>query len=109
MPTLVDVRAPQNFHLWLRYDDGTAGEVHLPDIAGVFAVWNDPDVFKVVRLGPHGAIEWSPDLDPCPDAMYLRLTGKTADQWATLHREELQQQWENARALQPLGRIAPLP
>lgn len=46
----------------------------------MFETWNDLEVFKAVRLGPHGAIEWSPDIDLCPDAMYLRLTGKTADQ-----------------------------
>jgi hypothetical protein len=30
-------------------------------------------------------------------------------EWATLHRAELRVQWEHARALQPLTRIAPLP
>jgi hypothetical protein len=37
-------------------------------------------VFGAVRLGPHGAIEWSPELELCPDAMYLRLTGKTVEE-----------------------------
>jgi len=43
-------------------------------------VWTDPAVFRAVRLGRHGAIEWSPELDLCPDAMYLRLTGKTVEE-----------------------------
>ncbi len=30
-------------------------------------------------------------------------------EWAALHREELQVQWSQARALQPLGHIDPLP
>jgi hypothetical protein len=30
-------------------------------------------------------------------------------EWATLHRQELQVQWQRASALQPLGRIEPLP
>jgi hypothetical protein len=30
-------------------------------------------------------------------------------EWATLHRQELQVQWQRASALQPLGRIDPLP
>lgn len=30
-------------------------------------------------------------------------------EWATLHRHELQNLWERARKLEPLGRIAPLP
>jgi hypothetical protein len=29
-----------------------------------------------VKLGVHGAIEWPGNLDLCPDALYLRLTGK---------------------------------
>ena len=82
MPKPVDVKALPNYRIWLRYDDGIAGEIDLSDIAGqgVFTVWSDPAVFNAVRLGPHGAIEWSPDLDLCPDAMYLRLTGKTFDE-----------------------------
>lgn len=30
-------------------------------------------------------------------------------EWATLHRQELQARWQSAAALQPLGRIDPLP
>lgn len=77
----IAVKALPNYRLWLRYNDGVEGEVDLSDVAGrgVFAVWNDEAVFKSVRLGAHGAIEWGPDLDICPDAMYLRLTGKSVD------------------------------
>ena len=77
----VDVKARKNFRIWLQYDDGTEGEVDLSDVAGrgVFAAWNDPAFFNSVRLGSHGAIEWGENLDICPDAMYLRLTGKSAE------------------------------
>jgi hypothetical protein len=79
MPKPLEVKALPGYRIWLRYDDGAQGEVDLSDIAGrgVFRVWRDPAVFAAVRLGSHGALEWSPDLDLCPDAMYLRLTGKT--------------------------------
>lgn len=82
MPKPVEVKALPDHRIWLRYDDGVSGEIDLSDMAGqgVFAAWNDPAVFKAVRLGAQGAIEWSPDLDLCPDAMYLRLTGKTFDE-----------------------------
>jgi hypothetical protein len=33
-PRPVEVRARLGFRLWLRYDDGTAGEVDLSDFAG---------------------------------------------------------------------------
>lgn len=78
MPKPVEIRPLPHYRIWLRYDDGVQGEVDLSDLAGrgVFSVWSDPAAFRAVRLGSHGAIEWSPELDLCPDAMYLRLTGK---------------------------------
>jgi hypothetical protein len=81
IPKPVEVRALDGFRIWLRYEDGTEGEIDLSDIAGhgVFAAWNDPALFRSVRLGSHGAIEWGDDLDICPDAMYLRLTGKSPE------------------------------
>lgn len=77
-----EVEALPNFRIWLRYDDGTEGEIDLSDLAGrgVFAAWNDPTFFNAVRLAPHGAIEWGSDIDICADAMYLRLTGKSPEE-----------------------------
>ena len=81
IPKPVQIRALDNFQIWLEYDDGTQGAVDLSDIAGqgVFEAWNAPGFFASVRLGPHGAIEWGSDIDICPDAMYLRLTGKAPE------------------------------
>ena len=81
IPKPVEVKPLTNFRIWLRYEDGTAGTIDLSDVAGrgVFAAWNDPDFFRSVRLGSHGAIEWGADIDICPDAMYLRLTGKSPE------------------------------
>ncbi len=82
IPQPVEVKALKNFRIWLRYDDGTEGEVDLSDVAGrgVFKAWQDPAFFNAVRLGSHRAIEWGADIDICPDAMYLRLTGKTPEE-----------------------------
>lgn len=81
MPKPIDVKALPDHRIWLQYDDGAEGEIDLSDLAGrgVFAPWTDAAFFATVHLGPHGAIEWSTDLDLCPDAMYLRLTGKSTD------------------------------
>ena len=78
----VEVKALPNFRIWLRYDDGTKGEIDLSDLAGrgVFKSWENVTFFDSVRLGAHGAIEWGADLDVCPDAMYLRLTGKSPEE-----------------------------
>jgi Protein of unknown function (DUF2442) len=82
IPRPVQVKPLKNFRIWLRYDDGTEGEVDLSDVAGrgVFEAWNDRAFFEAVCLGSHGAIEWGTDIDICPDAMYLRLTGKSPEE-----------------------------
>jgi hypothetical protein len=74
----VEVKPLPNYRLWLCYDDGTAGEVDLAHLAGkgVFKLWNDYQAFEQVYIGPQGQIAWSEQIDLCPDALYLALTGK---------------------------------
>jgi hypothetical protein len=81
MPKPVEVKALANYRIWLRYDDGTEGEVDLADLAGrgVFKAWDDPAFFGAVRVASHGAVEWGAGLDLCPDALYLRLTGRSPE------------------------------
>lgn len=81
VPKPVEVKPLSNYRIWLRYDDGTEGEVDLSDLAGrgVFKAWTDAAFFGSVRVGSHGAIQWGPDIDLCPDAMYLRLTRKSPE------------------------------
>ncbi len=83
MPRSVEVKALSGFRLWLRYDDGAEGEIDVSDLAGrgVFAAWNDEAFFQTVHIAPHGAIAWGDDIELCPDAMYLRLTGKRPDEF----------------------------
>ena len=77
----VDVRPLAGHRIWLRYQDGTEGELDLSHLAGkgVFVAWDQPGVFDQVKLGRHGQIEWPGDLDLCPDSLYLTLTGKRAE------------------------------
>jgi len=81
MPKVLEIQARPQFKLWVRYDDGSEGEVDLSDLAGrgVFAAWDTPGSFESVVLGPHGQLSWSEDIDLCPDAMYMRLTGKAPE------------------------------
>ena len=78
----VDVKALDAYRIWLRCSDGSAGMVDLSDLVGrgVFAAWNDPRFFKEVRLGQAGAVAWGEDIELCPDALYMQLTGKPLEE-----------------------------
>jgi Protein of unknown function (DUF2442) len=75
----LEVRPLAGHSIWIRYSDGTGGEVDLSHLAGrgVFALWNDREAFERVHIGPGRAIAWSDEVELCPDAVYLRLTGKS--------------------------------
>lgn len=78
----VDVKALSDYRLWLRYEDGREGEVDLSNLAGrgVFALWNDYATFERVRIAEDGVIYWNEEVELCPDATYLKLTGKTPEE-----------------------------
>lgn len=57
---------------------------------GVFKAWEDVALFQSVRIASHGALWWSEDIELCPDAVYLRLTGKgPGDIFPRLHTAEV--------------------
>lgn len=78
----VQVEPRDGYRIWLRYSDGASGEVDLSDMAGrgVFEVWLDRTYFEGVHLSEHGSIAWSDDIELCPDALYMELTGKSAQE-----------------------------
>jgi hypothetical protein len=43
---------------------------------GVFGIWRDRRAFESVRIGSSGELVWSDQVDLCPDALYLKATGK---------------------------------
>ena len=75
-PVAVEPRG--GLRIWLRYSDGSTGEIDLSHLAGrgVFSAWDDPEYFKTVRLTEYDSIAWGDDLELCPDALYMKLTGK---------------------------------
>ena len=78
----IEVEARERYRIWLRYSDGSSGEIDLSHLAGlgVFAAWDEPGRFQRVRVAPHRAIAWDADIELCPDALYMQLTGKTFEQ-----------------------------
>ncbi len=81
----VNVRPLPGYRLWLEYSDGTSGEVNLSHLAkrGVFVYWDEPTNFERVYIGENGAVAWSDEIDLCPDSLYMRLVGKTAEELFT--------------------------
>ena len=76
-PTAVESRT--GYRIWIRYSDGVEGEVDLSHLAGrgVFKAWNDRSCFEGMRITEYDSIAWSEELELCPDALYLRITGKS--------------------------------
>ena len=77
-----DVEPREGYRIWLRYSDGAAGEVDLSSMArrGVFKVWLDRTFFEGVHVSGHRSIAWSDDVELCEDALYMALTGKSAEE-----------------------------
>lgn len=40
----------------------------------------DRAFFEAVHLSEGGAIAWSEDIELCPDALYMQLTGKSVEE-----------------------------
>jgi hypothetical protein len=76
MPRLVEARFVRNFVIWLRFSDGTEGEV---DLAGelegpVFEPLRDPAYFRLGTLNPSlHTITWPNGADLAPEFLYERV------------------------------------
>lgn len=76
------VKAVECYRIWIRFDDGTEGEIDLSHLAGkgVFKAWEDRAFFEAVRIASYGAVTWGEDLDLCPDSFYAELVGTTIEE-----------------------------
>lgn len=82
MKRITRVEVLEHYRLAISFDDGVQGTVDLHDLvgSGVFALWNDYDAFRNVRIGDSGELVWSDQVDLCPDSLYLQVTGKNAEE-----------------------------
>ena len=90
MRRITDVRVLGRYRLGLEFDDGTRGTVDLSELAGkgVFECWREHGAFERVRIGSSVELVWNNQVDLCPDALYLKLTGKKPeDVFPSLRRE----------------------
>jgi hypothetical protein len=78
MNRITSVDVLKGYRLDLSFADGTRGVVDLSELAGrgVFALWNDYEEFRKVKIGDTGELIWQDKIDLCPDSLYLKVTGK---------------------------------
>jgi len=82
----------QGYCLELAFDDGVREVVDLSALVGkgVFVIWQDRRIFEQVRIGTFGELVWGDQIDFCPDALYLKATGKKLeDVFAALRCESI--------------------
>lgn len=76
MNDVVEVRYVRDYTLWLRFQDGSSGEVDISrSFKGpVFEPLRDIEFFKRVRVDPEiGTIVWPNGADVAPETLYERM------------------------------------
>jgi hypothetical protein len=84
IPYLKNAKAIPGCRLLLEYEDGVKGEVDLSGWKGkgVFVYWNDENNFQSFKITADKKLEWNNEIDMDPDAFYLKLVGKTFEEYA---------------------------
>lgn len=76
---IVEVKPLGEYRLYLRFEDGVAGELDFAGrlrFEGVFAPLRDPAVFAQVRIHPElGTVAWPNGADLDPDVLYAAVSG----------------------------------
>ena len=77
---VVEARVLAGHRVYLRFEDGVAGELDLDqmiEFKGVFAPLRDHSEFALLRVDPEaGTIVWPNGADLDPDVLYAAVTGK---------------------------------
>ncbi len=88
MNKITKVKVLPEYRLYVVFEDGVSGTLDLAENVGkgVFAAWRDPRFFEHVAIGSAGELVWGDKIDLCPDALYLKVTGKKPeDLFPALH------------------------
>ena len=79
MKQSVALKVLEGYRVSLRFADGAEGVVDFstkPRV-GVYAAWQDYANFRRARVGAHGELVWDDQIDFCPDALWLQVTGQS--------------------------------
>jgi hypothetical protein len=83
MNDVVEVRYVREYTVWLRFQDGTSGEVDIqPSFKGpVFEPLRDVEFFRQVQVDPEiGTIVWPNGADVAPETLYDRVRVTVCEQ-----------------------------
>jgi hypothetical protein len=71
---VVEARHVRDFTIWLKFEDGTQGEVDLAsELWGpVFEPLKSPDYFRSFEIAEYGTIAWPNGADIAPEFLYER-------------------------------------
>jgi hypothetical protein len=75
---ITEVEPRSSYRVWIRFEDGTEGEVDLSDLVGkgVFSSWEDSREFDKVYIDEKtGTIAWPGGIDLAPDGLYRDVAG----------------------------------
>lgn len=90
MYKITKVKVLDNYNVEIKFNDGEKGIINLSNKLkkGIFKLWKDYNYFKNVKIGNSGELSWNDEIDLCPDALYLQLTGKKPeDIFPSLNKE----------------------
>ena len=66
---IIACKPKPNYRVWIKFDDGLAGEVDLSHLVGqgIFQAWESVDFFNQVRINPAtDTLTWGEDIDLDP-------------------------------------------
>jgi len=71
---VVEAKYVRDFTIWLKFEDGTHGEIDLAsELWGpVFEPLKDPDAFRQFEVAEYGTIAWPNGADLAPEFLYER-------------------------------------
>lgn len=70
-----DAKYVRDFTIWVRFQDGTQGEVDLAsELWGpVFEPLRDPEYFRKLQVAEYGTVAWPNGADVAPEFLYERV------------------------------------
>jgi len=79
--SLKNVEVKEDYLVHLTFSDGLEGEVDFSEYVGngVFKKWVNYDHFRTARIGEYGELVWDGELDFCPDALYMKVSGMSPE------------------------------